>query len=107
MKHYILTGDGETHLVDEKAWADWFSTNAAAARFVAKTQVSTDVEVSTVFLGIDHQWGSGPPLLFETMIFGGEYDQCQWRWTTRVQALAGHDQIVTALRNGESPDGTR
>lgn len=25
--------------------------------------------VSTVFLGLDHQYGSGPPLLFETMIF--------------------------------------
>ena len=30
-------------------------------------------EVSTVFLGMDHQFGEGPPILWETMVFGGEF----------------------------------
>lgn len=29
------------------------------------------VNVSTVFLAIDHAFGDGPPVLYETMIFGG------------------------------------
>lgn len=39
-----------------------------------------DIYVSTVFLGLDHSFGSFgecKPVLFETMIFGGEHDQYQ------------------------------
>src|ERR1035437_632572 len=32
------------------------------------------VNISTIFLHIDHRFGDGSPLLFETMIFGGEHD---------------------------------
>lgn len=46
--------------------------------------------VSTVYLGLDHAFGGGPPLIYETMIFGGPNDQYQDRYTTREQALAGH-----------------
>ena len=38
-------------------------------RRVAQNYVG-DVHVSTVFLPIDHGWGEGPPVLFETMVFG-------------------------------------
>lgn len=48
------------------------------------------VFVSTVYLGLDHGWGDGPPLIYETMIFGGAADQWQDRYTTREQAVAGH-----------------
>lgn len=56
--------------------------------------------VSTVWLALDHSWGGGPPLLFETMIFGpesweGEY--CE-RHPTEAAALARHDQAVMHLR---------
>ncbi|HEY9373379.1 hypothetical protein [Streptomyces sp.] len=57
--------------------------------------------VSTVWLGADHNFmAAGPPLLFETMIFGpddwqGEYIE---RWPTEAAALAGHDRAVEHLR---------
>ena len=55
--------------------------------------------LSTVFLGLDHRLiGSGPPLLFETMIFGGERNQEQHRTSTYAQAISLHDQILTELR---------
>lgn len=57
-----------------------------------------DVEVSTVFLGIDHSFGSGPPLLFETMVFGGELDQEQERYSTEAEAAAGHRAMVERVR---------
>jgi hypothetical protein len=64
-----------------------------------------DAEVSTVFLGLNHDFGwAGVPLLFETMIFGGQWDQYQWRYTLRSEAQAGHDAIVAALRVGAEPD---
>jgi hypothetical protein len=54
--------------------------------------------VSTVFLGINHQWGDGPPLLFETMVFGGEFDQEQERYSTYEEAEAGHARWVAAVK---------
>ena len=58
-------------------------------RQIANT-VKDGVRVSTIFLGIDHSLGGGPPLLFETMIFGGEHDQDQWRHATYDEAEKGH-----------------
>jgi len=63
-----------------------------------------DADVSTVWLGLDHGWGGGAPVIFETMIFGGEHDQFQDRYTTEEEAVAGHARVVEALRRGDSPD---
>ena len=57
---------------------------------VAYTNITKDIYVSTVFLVLDHSFGEGPPLVFETMIFGGELDQYQERYSTYQQAEAGH-----------------
>jgi hypothetical protein len=65
-------------------------------RMVAKTDLPDGAMVSTVFLGTDHQFGDGPPLLFETMIFHGDPgtgDEC-WRYATRAEALEGHAAAV-------------
>lgn len=105
MNRYILTDSGEIQQVhDLEQWAKWIETNNSK-RIVAKTRVNTGVEVSTIFLGLDHQFGDGPPLLFETLVFGGQYDQEQWRWSTRTQAISEHDQIVMAVRQCEAPEG--
>jgi hypothetical protein len=69
-----------------------------------RTQVTPTVEVSTVWLGLDHQWLHGPPLFWETMIFGGEHADGQWRYSSRQQALDDHERIVAALRAGRDPD---
>jgi hypothetical protein len=68
-------------------------------RRVALTVIAPGVEVSTVFLGIDHNHSAkGPPLLFETMTFddygGGE----TWRYSTWKEAVAGHNAAVSILR---------
>jgi hypothetical protein len=68
-------------------WAEWFE---GGNRIVEQTDVNPDVRVSTVFFGLDHQFGDGPPLLFETMIFGGPHDQYQERFSTWDQAESGH-----------------
>lgn len=51
-------------------WARWFEN--MDNRRVALTVIDgPDFYVSTVFLGLDHNhFGSGDPVLFETMIFG-------------------------------------
>lgn len=77
----------------EQVWGD------DANRRVAFTEVSPGVEVSTVFLGIDHRFtGKGPPLVFETMTFDDYGGSDSWRWSTWAEAEAGHRRVVEGLR---------
>jgi hypothetical protein len=66
-------------------------------RIVAQTG-NDNIWVSTVFLGINHNFfGEGPPILFETMIFGGRMDEYQHRYHTYEEALAGHHMVCEEL----------
>ena len=59
-----------------------------------------EITVSTVFLCIDHNYyGSGEPLLFETMIFGDYYDleDC-YRYRTWEEAEKEHVNIVKDMQ---------
>ena len=52
---------------DVVGWGKWFET---ADRRVARTVLNNGKLVSTVFMGLDHNFcGEGPPLVFETMVF--------------------------------------
>lgn len=56
------------------------------------------VFISTVFLGIDHNYNlEGPPLVFETMIFGGIKDGQQFRFSTWEDAESFHHELVKVM----------
>jgi len=58
-----------------------------------------DVCVSTVFLGLDHSWNGGKPILWETMIFGGKNDQAyQERYSSYEDALEGHQKAINFIK---------
>ena len=89
---YILIGQTPVVEPDLLKWARWFET---ADRIVAQTHIGTRT-VSTVFLGLDHQFGKGPPLLFETMVFTDEkFEDFQERCSTWLEAEAQHRAAVT------------
>lgn len=75
-------------------WASAFETR----EHVGKTEAAPGVDVSTVWLGLDHNYGGGPPMIFETMVFGGPLDQDCERYHTEAEALAGHERWVIAAR---------
>jgi hypothetical protein len=69
------------------------------------------LRVSTVWLGLDHGFGDGPPLIFETMVFDNYSgkgimldgkpigliagkDRLQWRYATEAEARKGHMRAV-------------
>jgi len=55
--------------------------------------------VSTVWIGLNHNWGGGPPLIFESMVFkGDESDLDCVRYSTLEQALEGHARMVEEVR---------
>lgn len=97
-RYYILDGRKPVRCYDLIDWSGWFDR---ADRAVAKTVVGGTM-VSTVFLGIDHNFfGHGCPVLFETMVFCDE-ETCndgfgQWRYCTWEEAEAGHRDVVAKL----------
>lgn len=96
---YIINENGQPEPApDLLLWARWFET---ADRVVAKTEVGEDIMVSTVFLGTDHQWGDGPPILYETLVFGGELDGEMERYSTQEDAKVGHAAMVERVQNGD------
>jgi hypothetical protein len=99
MKMYILKNKVPVETKDRKAFAKAFELDN---RQLAHTQISKNIRVSTVFLGYDHSFNGGTPVLFETMIFGGRYDQHQDRYTTWDAAQAGHLTAV-AMAERKSP----
>ena len=78
----------------------WASA-AATTNTVAKTDVGVSgakVHVSTVWLGLDHSYDGGPPLIFETMVFGGGLDLEMERYSTEAEALAGHAAMCARVQ---------
>lgn len=92
---YVLDADGNVREAELMEWAMWFED--ADNRRVAYTKFDDGTEVSTVFLGLDHSFGDGPPVLWETMAFGPRANDIQERYTSREDAQAGHDRIVAEL----------
>lgn len=68
-------------------------------REIARTRIG-DAVVSTIFLGFDHngRTGHGPPILFETMIFGTKHDREMVRTATLAQAREAHARLVDFVR---------
>ena len=92
--------EGRTPILEEDVleWAKWFETNGEARR-VARTELPGGLGfVSTVFLGLDHSFGGGRPVLFETMSFIGDASEDYFaRYHTWAEAEAGHAATVRAV----------
>ncbi len=91
---YKLDGKNTVKCNSEE-WIKWMKSSD---RTVALEKVTDDVEVSTVFLGIDHSTFENKLELFETMIFGGDHHGDYWRYETWEEAKEGHEKIVKALK---------
>jgi len=100
---YILAGKVPVPCEDLLTWARWIEDHNRD-RIVRQEEVGKFF-VSTVFLGLDHDFSfEGPPLLFETMVFdgrkGGSVNDApafrDWTWEL---ALESHAKAVEWARN--------
>ena len=94
---YILKDKTPVPISNVVEWAMWFQLADADGSRVVGNWTFGDTHISTVFLGIDHQFGGGPPMLFETMIFGGTQAGYQARYSTWDEAQEGHMEICQQL----------
>ncbi len=95
-KYYVLDGHNPKEVDDILGWAASFEDTKS--RVVDQTKIG-ESEISTVFLGLNHRYGEGEPLLFETMIFGGKEDGFQERYSTWDEAVKGHEIACNMVKN--------
>jgi hypothetical protein len=95
-QHYILNDADEAVPVDRLTWEQWFTSDGQWNLAFTKCPGG---EVSTVFLGVDHSCVSGPPLIFGTMVFGGNHANYCERYATKAEAMAGHARIVQMVQD--------
>ena len=84
----------------------WINLMEHTDRHVAEdcfTVNGVEYYVSTVLLGLDHSsFGSGPPIIFETMVFRDDLDMGQDvamdRYATLEQAREGHAFMVMRFK---------
>ena len=86
---YILVGKETFPTTDINEWGSNRETTPNLVHDIFEIG-GESISVSTVFLGIDHRHGEGEPVLFETMVFGGNYDGYQDRYCTYDEAVLGH-----------------
>ena len=87
-----------------KQWAQRFEDEDY--RHIARDVIGPDepldpaplITVSTFWLGLNHDWRSDEPLIYETIIIGGEHDATGMRYATEKQAREGHRRAVDDLR---------
>jgi hypothetical protein len=87
--YYKLVGKEAVPCSQEEGMRQWSLPNRIVAKSVG-VYFGREIEVSTVFLPMNHSFG-GAPMIFETMIFGGEHlEESQWRCSTWGQAEEQH-----------------
>ena len=114
-KYYILDKDHRVIPATAQEWSIFFS-DFEKNRRVAET-ITSLYRVSTVFLGLDHQWGKGPPIVFETMAFELAETEVQFsdgskfithedfetaRYSSWDDAITGHRAMVRRIKRMEA-----
>ena len=95
--HYILDENGQPQVTEDiSAWCTWIKRDN---RRVAFSHVGS-VEVSTVFLAIDHNFhGNGEPILWETCVFGApDGTDHMRRYSSLNEAQEGHAEVVEEIK---------
>jgi hypothetical protein len=81
---YVLDAEGNpVPEPDHLTWERWFEHDEN--RVLKQDNISGDIMVSTVFLGVDqHFRNHGPPILWETKVFGGPHDGYREKYSSRM-----------------------
>jgi hypothetical protein len=101
IEYYDMDGNPMSH-------EEWIAAYERTDERHVVQQFIGDYWVSTTWLGLDHNWGDGPPLIFETMVFQAvDKEVISWedllceRYSTEKEAIRGHMDIVRWIKEGK------
>jgi hypothetical protein len=94
---YVLNDKHEAVFEEDAAkWSGWMETERNRRR-VGETYIG-DTRVSTAFLGLDHAFGGGVPMLFETMVFEKNISLESFMERCSTWDEAGVQHVITCIR---------
>lgn len=102
MSNYMLIDGKVVETSDIMEWAKWYGENRDLCRVdldeIIGSVIGQPYRVSTVFLALDHNFGGGNPILWETMVFWEGFSDlyCQ-RYSSLESAKQGHQKAVSML----------
>ena len=92
----LMMYDRKGRPMNHARWV-WIQETQPGYKIVGHDHIANGI-VSTVWLGLDHGFYGGTPIIFETMLFGiDDWDEHQDRYSTVDDALKGHEYIVSML----------
>ena len=97
-ERYILKDGFAVQCQDLMEWGAWMEAHRNKFQKISKV---AGLRLSTVFLGLDHSFGHGEPLLWETMLFNDDMNgesESQWRFTFQGEAYEFHETKVKQLK---------
>lgn len=95
---YAILNGHEVIPTSFEEWVQWSSKGFKAPKRIAQDFFNDNqVNVSTVFLGIDHGFFGNKSLWFETMVFGGPMNGYQDRYESWEEAMEGHRLTCQAV----------
>ena len=107
---YLVCYDFDGNDISVEAWNYLMSLSEVTdCRILANGEIGK-FWISTVWLGVNLNYGEGPPLIFETMIFGRDeegidYDDLYMqRYSTKEDAIKWHSVLVEKLKEGTPSD---
>jgi len=89
VKYYVIRNGQPVH-ADLLQWVDWLQAHGAV---VVQHEITSDLLVSTIFLGFDI-FDREPPLLWETVRLQGGHVECVSRFSDLEVALDFHHALV-------------
>src|SRR5215510_2838158 len=85
--YFILDEQGEALRISDSMESFRWHQNNEDRRQIGLADLASGIQVSTVLTRHDQNvTGVGPPKPFETMIFGGPYNEWKWHYSTRAAA---------------------
>lgn len=97
MSKYYLNDDHTYRPAELMEWAMQLEELSQTGKRKVANDIIHGKHVSTVWLGLNHNFGIGKPLVFETMVFS-EHDSAtdiyMDRYTTWEEAEAGHKKAI-------------
>ena len=92
-----ITVDPELGISEVLQWAMYFEHDK---REVRQSFTPYGERLSTVFLGLDHNWGNGLPLIFETMLFAPDPQKIRRSYVTKMddESRAAWERFEAAVK---------
>jgi hypothetical protein len=106
MGRYYILRDGEViEEPDYTKWSAWFDSAFKDVELIAESRLGGST-VSTRFLALSMTLAKdSPPMVFETMVNGGWLDNERERFSSLLEATAGHESWVQRVKDSDEENG--